>query len=140
MAKKIIEEEIDEDFIIASMNTMNPVAATGTTNKKEEAKIEPQPTPVPQEKKGQPIKEDSRRKKTKGDYESLFIRETPITGRKEKTTYLRSKFYRKIQDVILCYDNPNLSVFGYIDTVLAHHFDLYEQEIREILKKRFEES
>lgn len=63
MAKKIIEEEIDEDFIIASMNTMNPVTATGTTNKKEEAKIEPQPTPVPQEKKEQPIKEDSRRKK-----------------------------------------------------------------------------
>lgn len=140
MAKKIIEEEIDEDFIIASMNTMSPVAATGTTNKKEEAKIEPQPAPVSQEKKEQPVKEDSRRKKTKGDYESLFIRETPITGRKEKTTYLRSKFYRKIQDVILCYDNPNLSVFGYIDTVLAHHFDLYEQEIREILKRRFEES
>lgn len=81
----------------------------------------------------------TQRKEGKADYEFLFIKESPITGRKEKTTYLRSKFYKKIQNIILCYDNPNLSVFGYIDTVLAHHFEMYEQDIKELLKRRVDE-
>ncbi|GHV15704.1 hypothetical protein FACS1894179_00870 [Bacteroidia bacterium] len=83
--------------------------------------------------------EVSRKRKNKKDYESLFIQETPITGRKEKTTYLRSQFYKKIQGIILCYDNPNLSVFGYIDTVLAHHFEMYESDIKDILKRKVDE-
>ena len=79
------------------------------------------------------------RKGVQVDYESLFVKETPITGRKEKTTYLRSQFYKKIQHIILCYDNPNLSVFGYIDMVLAHHFEIYESDIKEILKRKVDE-
>jgi hypothetical protein len=131
MAKKN-EAEIDENFIIASINTMAPTTIVSQENSNQSSvNSETQITPTK--------KEDSRKKKNKEDYESLFIQETPITGRKEKTTYLRSKFYKKIQNIILCYDNPNLSVFGYIDTVLAHHFEIYEQDIKEILKRRFDE-
>lgn len=131
MAKKN-ETEIDEDFIIASMNTIVPVIPPENGDNKENI-IEPEKQVVSAKK------EDSRKKKNKEDYESLFIQETPITGRKEKTTYLRSKFYKKIQNIILCYDNPNLSVFGYIDTVLAHHFEMYEQDIKELLRRRVDE-
>lgn len=131
MAKKN-ETEIDEDFIIASMNTIVPVIPPENGDNKENI-IEPEKQVVSAKK------EDSRKRKNKEDYESLFIQETPITGRKEKTTYLRSKFYKKIQNIILCYDNPNLSVFGYIDTVLAHHFEMYEQDIKELLKRRVDE-
>ncbi|NDV97317.1 DUF3408 domain-containing protein [Dysgonomonas sp. 521] len=132
MAKKN-EREIDEDFIIASMNTIAPVIPPSNDDNKRDGITEPEKQVVSIKK------EDSRKKKNKEDYESLFIRETPITGRKEKTTYLRSKFYRKIQNILLYYDNPNLSVFGYIDTVLAHHFEMYEQDIKEILKQRVDE-
>ncbi|MBN9300728.1 MULTISPECIES: DUF3408 domain-containing protein [Dysgonomonas] len=78
-------------------------------------------------------------KREQADYESLFVKVTPVTGRKEKITYLRSQFYKKIQNIILCYDNPNLSVFGYIDTVLSHHFEMYESDIKEILKPKIDE-
>jgi hypothetical protein len=171
MAKRIIDEEIDEDFILASMNTvalphkptpsLKKEASKMDTKEEKPTKIEKQTTAdtsenTPEEysvkeetsdekntkeftSKGGASKEEPRRRKAKGDYESLFIRETPITGRREKTTYLRSKYYRKIQDIILCYDNPGLSVFGYIDTVLSHHFEQYGDDIKEILKRRFED-
>jgi Protein of unknown function (DUF3408). len=134
MAKKITDEEIDEDFIIASMNTMVQAGTVPPAPKKEESKKETV-SPVA-EKPIVEAKEDTRKKRPKADYESLFIKEAGITGRKEKTTYLRSKFYRKIQDIILCYDNPGLSVFGYIDAVLSHHFETYEGNIKDILDKR----
>lgn len=195
MAKRIIDEEIDEDFILASMNTMALSPKPGPSLKKDMPEKEKNPpekpvgkdnadngdvrttgsNPTSEEKPatdeisipvasengyGEQIpqketlkenvskesipkenapKEEPRRRKTKCDYESLFIRETSITGRREKTTYLRSKYYRKILDIILCYDNPGLSVFGYIDTVLSHHFEQYGDDIKEILKRRFEE-
>lgn len=81
----------------------------------------------------------SHKKKMEEGYESLFIKKPPVIGRKEKNTYLRSEFHKRIQNIILCYDKPNLSVFGYIDTVLAHHFEIYEQDIKEILKRRIDE-
>lgn len=132
MAKKN-ESTIDENFIIASMNTMAHTVTSPKDNNNQETPI------APAEQIVSTKREDSRKKKTKEDYESLFIQETPITGRKEKTTYLRSQFYKKIQNIILCYDNPNLSVFGYIDTVLAHHFETYESDIKDILKRKADE-
>ena len=69
------------------------------------------------------------------DYESMFIHPSVVSGRQEKTTYLREEFYNRIMKIILPYGNPRLSVFAYVDAVLEHHFEVYKQDIMEIYNK-----
>lgn len=133
MAKKT-EEDIDEDFIIASMNMTGPSGLN-----KVKPPIEPvenvlekeQAEPAPKEKR------ESGKRKNKGDYESLFIRPSDITGRQEKTVYLRERHYDRIEKILKLYSNTRLSVFSYIDAVLEHHFETYNQDIKEIHDKLY---
>lgn len=132
MAKQKEEEEIDEDFIIASMNMTSPstVRAPEPKEKEPEAKAEALA------RINESPKEESRKRKPKTDYEALFIRETPVSGRQGKTTYLREEYYNRILKIIMLYKNPKLSVFAYVDAVLQHHFEVYEPEIMDIYNKK----
>lgn len=131
MAKKI-EEEIDEDFIIASMNMTGPSASDKMSpipklHKKESSESLEEP-----EKQ-----KETKRRKSKSDFESLFIRQADIAGRQEKTIYVREKYYNRIDKLIKLYGNPRLSVFSYVDAVLELHFETYEQEIKEAYHKLY---
>lgn len=137
MAKKITEEDIDEDFIIASMNMTGPTALN---------KVPTVSKPIQQEKVDEPEEpapngglktEKEKRKRSKGDYEDLFIRQADIAGRQEKTVYLREKYYDRIEKMIKLYNNPRLSVFSYVDAVLEQHFETYKQDIKEIHDKLY---
>lgn len=71
-------------------------------------------------------------------YESLFIKPADITGRREKTVYLRGRYYARIEKILGLYnDNTKLSVFSYIDAVLEHHFKTYNKDIKEIHDKLY---
>ncbi len=137
MTKKIAEE-IDEDFIIASMNMTGPSASdkiypAHKSQEKEEIRnqeMQDRIIPVKEEK-------ESRKRKSKSDFESLFIRQADIAGRQEKTIYVREKYYNRIDKLIKLYGNPRLSVFAYVDAVLELHFDTYEQEIKELYRKLY---
>lgn len=133
MAKKK-EEEIDEEFIIASMNMTGPSALNKVHTVKQQETGEEQEIEKPLQTV--PPKEN-RKKKNKGDYENLFIRQADITGRQEKTVYLREQYYDKIDKIIKLYKNPRLSVFSYIDAVLELHFEAYKQEIKEVHDKLY---
>lgn len=138
MAKKT-EEDIDEDFIMASMNmtgpsALNKVRQAGASlpEDKQEHPVVPVPAnEVPKEEK------EYRKRKGKGDYESLFIRQADIAGRQEKTIYLREKYYNRIEKILGLYNNPRLSVFSYVDAVLEQHFETYKQDIKEIHDKLY---
>lgn len=143
MSKKK-EEDIDEDFIIASMNMTGPSGLNKVAspvkppveNKievDEEVEKEIEPAPEPPVSK---VDRDPKRKKGKGDYESLFIKPADITGRQEKTVYLRGEYYERIMKILPLYRNSKLSVFSYVDAVMEHHFEVYEQEIREIYNSK----
>ena len=138
MTKKT-EEDIDEDFIIASMNMTGPTASNKLNpihKPEEKEEVEDH-----QEKQKQSVtakeEKDNKRRKSKGDFESLFIRQADIAGRQEKTIYLREKYYDRIDKILKLYNNPRLSVFSYVDAVLGQHFDSYEQEIKEIHRKLY---
>lgn len=142
MVKKT-EEEIDEDFIIASMNMtgptgLNKIRPAGNASSLGDDEAEKADTGSEQIGANAVSTEEKevRRKKGRADYESLFIRPAVWTGRQEKTTYLREEFYNRIMKVILLYGNPRLSVFAYVDAVLEHHFEVYRQDIMAIYNKK----
>ena len=50
-----------------------------------------------------------------------------------KTVYIRKEYHERIQLILRVIGKDEVSLFSYIDNVLAHHFDTYQEEI----KKRY---
>jgi hypothetical protein len=142
MAKKINMDEIDESFIIASVKKdrtavpenaaqlLRPLPST-ITKQPEEATQETMPPSEP------PVKEELRRKRDRlQEYELLFIKETDLPpARFGKSVYIRKEFHDRISKIIHVIGNNEVSLFGYIDNVLAHHFDNFQDEITQSYKK-----
>ena len=138
MAKKINVDEIDEQFIIASVRKdriqpdivpppLAPLPATVPVQQAERQEQSPQAeTPVLSEQQ----KEDGKRKRNRAqDYESLFIRESNITARLGKTVYIRKEFHDRIQKIVQVIGGNDVSLFSYIDNLITHHFELFQDDI-----------
>jgi hypothetical protein len=122
MAKKINLDEIDESFIVSAVKKdkssvpENPERLLAPSTVKEVEQVE-----LP--------KEESRRKRNTQDYENLFIRESNITARLGKTVYIRKEFHDRILKIVQVIGGNEVSLFSYIDNVLAHHFDAFQEDI-----------
>jgi len=145
MAKKINLDEIDESFIIASVKKdkssipenperlLQPAFAKAVETV---GQIETQPVEIEQPVlPGQP-KEENKRKRKMQDYESLFIRESGVTARLGKTVYIRKEFHDRILKIVQVVGGNEVSLFSYIDNVLAHHFDNFQEDISQVYKQR----
>lgn len=75
-------------------------------------------------------------KKKKGKYESLFIKQSDETARTGKTVYIRKKFHDRIRKIIQIVGDNEVSLFSYIDNVLAYHFDDFQEDISQIYEQR----
>jgi hypothetical protein len=120
MAKQINVDEIDERFIIASV-------------KKDRGEVAPEAPPIPSE----PSKEEIHSKRSKQQaYEALFIKASNLPpARFGKTIYIRKEYHDKISQIIHVIGENELSLFGYIDNVLAHHFESFQEGISQSFKK-----
>jgi hypothetical protein len=137
MAKKINPDEIDESFIIASVRKdrtaqetapppLSPLPATVT--------VQPEIS-VPQP---EPPKEEARSKRATGqEYESLFIKESDLPpARFGKSVYIRKDYHDRISQIISVISGNEVSLFGYIDNVLSHHFESFQEDIARSFKKK----
>lgn len=70
------------------------------------------------------------------DYGSLFIRKSEITARKGKMTYIRPDFHDTIQTVCRMIGDNDVTLSGYIDNVLAHHFETFGTEITRLYNEK----
>lgn len=128
MAKKTNIEGIDENFIINSFRqddlTIPPSArATEIPSGNDEPETE------------SIQREEPRRRKSKSremDYRSLFLKEAAIPARIGKTVYIRKEYHERIQLILRVIGKDEVSLFSYIDNVLAHHFETYQTEITEL--------
>lgn len=109
--KKINPDDINEDFIIASVKK----DVVKDDNGKEE-----QPKSKPAKKKH----------KTKtGDYISVFISNPGIKARSGKLIYIRPEYHERISKIVKILGADDFSIFGYIDNVLTQHFEEYQDEM-----------
>ena len=51
---------------------------------------------------------------------------------KEATVYIRKEYHERIQLILRVIGKDEVSLFSYIDNVLAHHFETYQAEITEL--------
>lgn len=136
MAKKIDIEGIDENFIINSFRQDDLSIPPDARSTVSPVKPEEQVTPTDENTvEGNPpvAKEESRRRKnSKQDYETLFIRDAPITARLGKLVYVRREYHDRILKIIQVIGKNGISIASYIDNVLEHHFAHYQTEITEL--------
>ena len=128
MAKKPNIEEIDENFIINSFRQDDlTIPPSARATELPSGNDEPEPEPIQ--------REESRRRKPKSretDYRSLFLKEAAIPARIGKTVYIRKEYHARIQLILRVIGKDEVSLFSYIDNVLAHHFETYQAEITEL--------
>ncbi len=124
------EQEIDEDFLLASIGNKKE----GKIPPKEEEKVEPQKSEVVKPKE---IPKRGRKRNTpenSGDYENDFLCRNEINDR--KSVYVSTYIHEKVKQIVLEIGGlSNLSVGGYIDNVLKHHLEKYKDEINRLYKQ-----
>lgn len=139
MGKKLKIDDIDENFIINSFrqDELAPLPEDKSVEAREEPELEREAAPPSQKA----ISEEPRRRKSKGkeeDYQELFLKEAAISARFGKTTYVRKEYHERIQRIVRVIGKDEVSLFSYIDNVLAHHFASFQDEITELYNKNNE--
>lgn len=130
MAKKE-EKPIDEDFLkgLIAQNAF-PSKAIMVQEK------EPESPEADQEDLPDKPKEESKRKKGKmPDYENCFFQPTPSQARDGKSITIRKEFHERISLIVRVIGKDKISLFDYVDNVLAQHFEAYQDEINELYRK-----
>ncbi len=131
MAKTIKKEDINEKEIIASFLQDEPVDHESLVKGNNESPGEP---PAPQTEA--PKDETRRRRGKEQDYETLFVKESSITARTGKMVYIRRDFHDTIQTICRVIGNNEVSLSGYIDNIMVHHFETYGAEITRLYNEK----
>ncbi|SHE50801.1 Protein of unknown function [Mariniphaga anaerophila] len=109
--KKYNSDEIDEEYLISTINNEKPVA---------EQKKETTQTPKQAPRK---------RKQKEVEYTELFIRQSDSKARSGKLVAIRPEFHERILKIVRVIGNDDITIFNYIDNVLRYHFDEFQEEI-----------
>ena len=149
MAKKkedVNLSDFDANFVISSFKNKErrnnpssiPKALVPEPEPEEEQKpdIQPEESETPVVIQAETPREEPKRKRSKlPDYESLFLTDAGIPTRSGKLVSIREKYHKRIAKVVQALGKKDVSIFSYIDNVLSHHFDTYQDEINEIYNK-----
>jgi len=153
MAKRVDTTGLDADFVI---NQAKPGNREKDLKPYDPSASVPEPETVPETSQEETIppvaesetvkekevpREASKRRRGKAqteaeDYETLFIRTAPTTTRSGKAVYIRKEFHDRIMRIVQNIGFNELSLFSYIDNVLEHHFNTYQDDISELYRKR----
>ncbi len=135
MAKKINLDEIDESFIVAAVKKDKSSIPENPERLLTPSIVE-QPETIVEEQPEQPKEENRTKRARQQEYESLFIRESDLPpARFGKSVYIRKEYHDRISQIISVIGGNEVSLFGYIDNVLTHHFENFGDEITQSFKK-----
>ncbi|QGY45763.1 DUF3408 domain-containing protein [Maribellus comscasis] len=114
--KKINPEEIDEDFLISTIQ--NEKRASEHKEIKAVHKQSPQIN------------------KSSSEYLSLFVRQSDNKARFGKNVPIRQEYHERIQKIVRVIGNDEVSIFNYIDNVLRQHFEDFQKEIVKLYNEK----
>ncbi|MGD9558943.1 MAG: DUF3408 domain-containing protein, partial [Mangrovibacterium sp.] len=83
-----------------------------------------------------PKDEPRRRRSKEQDYETLIVKDSSITARTGKMVYIRRDFHDTIQTICRVIGSNEVSLSGYIDNILVHHFETYGSEITRLYEEK----
>lgn len=153
MAKKLKEDinldEIDENFIISSFKTGGKASATDTgkekvTDVREVPQEQNQPEqPQAEEEPQTTVRTKENRETGKGKKRGLSEYGEKFLKRNELKTwqcvYISQQIHTVISRLVHVIADKDITVGGYIDTVLAEHLERHKDEINELYRQKRED-
>lgn len=73
--------------------------------------------------------------KSANDYKKRFLVNAEITARTGKSVYIRKKYHDRISKIVRVIGENETTIFSYVDNVLNHHFETFQDEITELYNK-----
>jgi hypothetical protein len=137
MAKSRIVEEIDEAAMLQSIYEKDngiqsaPVKPQAQPVASPETQQQPEMPEKPKEAKE--TKEPARRKRSNADYGSIFLQRNELKER--SCVYISQKIHTVITKIVKVISDRDITVGGYIDSILAEHFETHHDEIIELYNK-----
>ena len=92
---------------------------------------------TPDTAKEKPQRDTVRRKRQEDDYSGLFLRRNEIKTR--QCVYISRDVHSKILKIVNDIAGREISVGGYVDTVLRQHLEQHKEKINELYKKQRED-
>ena len=141
-SRKVNTEGIDEELLIASIGrrrqdgTLYHAQEPPAPAPEEESVPETEP-PVQYTAKEKPQRDTVRRKRQEDDYSGLFLRRNEIKTR--QCVYISRDVHSKILKIVNDIAGREISVGGYVDTVLRQHLEQHKEKINELYKKQRED-
>lgn len=132
-SRKADTEGIDEALLLDSIGrrkqdgSVQPQAAETASDRKA-AEVQPAAAETP--------KEGGRRKRQNVDYTATFLKRNEIKTR--QCVYISREIHNQISRIVNVISDKEITVGGYIDTVLACHLEQHKDEIKELYKKQLE--
>jgi hypothetical protein len=151
MGNRVNTAEIDERIIVSRVRRdqikqeivpppLVPLPATVSETVSETVPTQPEICPEVENSISptEPQKEITRSKRAElQGYETLFIKETDLPpARFGKSVYIRKEYHDQISQIISVIGGNEVSLFGYIDNVLAYHLENYRDDIIRLFKKK----
>ena len=127
-----VVDDIDEEAMLRSIYERdNPGVAPPT--RKPELAAEPLPeSPV------KAAKETPRRRRSDGsDYSSRFLGRNELKAR--SCVYISGRIHAAISEILRVVADKDITVGGYIDTILAQHLEAHKEEINELYNRGLSE-
>ena len=142
-SRKVNTEGIDEELLLASIGrrtqdgTLRPAQEVPAAAPTEEDTAAPEPSPVQPVTREKAQRESGRRKRQDEDYNELFLRRNEIKTR--QCVYISRDVHGKILRIVNDIAGGEISVGGYVDTVLRQHLEQHKERINELYKKQRED-
>ena len=142
-SRKVNTEGIDEELLIASIGrrkqdgTLYRAQEPPAPAPEEESVPESEQPSAPSPAKEKPLKDSGRRKRQEDDYTELFLRRNEIKTR--QCVYISRDVHSKILKIVNDIAGREISVGGYVDTVLRQHLEQHKEKINELYRKQRED-
>lgn len=93
-----------------------------------------EPVRQPEEK---PIREATRRKKsTTADYREIYFQKIELPDR--QPIYVSRSTHEKLMKIVKVIGERKATISSYVETIILHHFEQYQDEINELYRKTLE--
>lgn len=137
MGSRKTNTEIDEELLLASISQRKRDGGIQPTADHPPSNEQQSETKIVNEKPSEQSKETSKRRKQSADYSSIYLQKNEIKTR--QCVYISREVHAKISKIVKVIADNEITVGGYIDSVLAQHLEQHKNEINEMYRKQRED-
>lgn len=132
-------EGIDENLLLEAIGkrkqdgSIKPLGQVTPPVPHPEEEIQAEPTVPPETQKEVPV----RKKRQSADYGTTYLKRNEIKTR--QCVYISREIHNKISKIVNIIADKEITVGGYIDTVLLRHLEQHKDEINELYRRELED-